>query len=45
MVTIKSAIDAPDFKTPSRLANVGLRDKPLGDFILSIGLSLIKRLT
>ncbi|WP_319574904.1 hypothetical protein [uncultured Desulfobacter sp.] len=52
MVRIKSATDAPDFKSPSRHANGsifeicvhwrnaegGLKDKQMGDFILTMGL-------
>ena len=52
MIRIKSATDAPDFKSPSRHASgsiliicilwrnaeVGLKDKQMGDFILIMGL-------
>jgi len=44
MIRIKSATDAPDFKSPSRHANGsildegGLKDKQMGDFILTMGL-------
>jgi len=38
MVRIKSATDASDFKSPSRHAKGGLKDKPMGDFILTMGL-------
>ncbi len=52
MLRIKSATDAPDFKSPSRHANGsifdicvrwrnaegGLKDKQMGDFILTMGL-------
>ncbi len=38
MIRIKSATDTPDFKSPSRHANGGLKDKQMGDFILIMGL-------
>jgi hypothetical protein len=38
MIRIKSATDAPDFKSPSRHAKGGLKEKQTGDFILIISL-------
>jgi hypothetical protein len=38
MIRVQSATDAPDFKSPSRHAKGGLKDKQMGDFILIMGL-------
>jgi hypothetical protein len=38
MIRIKSATDAPNFKSPSRHTEGGLKDKQMDDFILIMGL-------